>query len=313
MRILFTGRNFKQGLKISDQTNFMAVADSLGHVCVDSIADKPDVLVCVDYDRSALSLVKQARRIGIKTVLICCEPSVVLPQNNQTRTAKHFDKIIRVGRPGSRATKWPQTWREVRKSPGRIQRVVMVNSDKWSFVRGQLYWLRAAIGGLDDRVDTAGESWDRGFCNRFMHRIFEYSRTLASLTVPSFRGFRYAIRVPMNYLGAPADKVEFMSNYSVALVIENSQELITEKLFDAWFAGCVPVYVGPDVSQFGIPCELLVQSMPSIQSLMSSIDEALRIDRAKFLESLDQFLASADALGWQSNKAMEDVLKNLYD
>lgn len=304
MKILFAGRNYSQGLKNSDPTNYMSVAESLGHVCVDGLAAEPDVLVCIDYHQSAISLARRARRTGIKAVLICCEPSVVLPQNYQSRVTKCFDTVIKVGRVGPPLIKWPQTWREMHKSTDRVHRAIMVNSDKWSFVRGQLYWLRAAIGSQDDRLDTAGVGWNRSYPYRFILRSYEFFRTLYSRSFPKFTGIKYALASPLRYVGAPRDKVEFMSNYSVAVVIENSQELITEKLFDAWFAGCVPVYVGPNLKQFGIPCDLVVQSEPEIKSLILAIDKALEIDREKFMDSLDTYLNTTEARSWQSNEAM---------
>jgi hypothetical protein len=55
------------------------------------------------------------------------------------------------------------------------------------------------------------------------------------------------------YRGTVADKYRMLANYRFALVIENSRfaGYVSEKLFDCFFAGCVPIYRGaPDVARF---------------------------------------------------------------
>lgn len=64
------------------------------------------------------------------------------------------------------------------------------------------------------------------------------------------------------YLGAipPGQKRETMASYRFALVIENAREpgYITEKLFDAMIAGCVPVYLGAPNVEAHVPRECYV-------------------------------------------------------
>jgi hypothetical protein len=55
---------------------------------------------------------------------------------------------------------------------------------------------------------------------------------------------------PVNlcYLGPVADKIKTFSQYRFAFCYENTASAmgyITEKIFDAFRAGCVPVYLGP--------------------------------------------------------------------
>lgn len=308
VKILFTGKNYAQGLKHNDPKNYLWAAESLGHVSVQSFSEQPGVVVCVDYTRQSLRKVRQARKRNIKTVLICCEPSVVIPQNNQERIAKLFDKIARVGRPHGIPLKWPQTWRAVNTNRTRLNRAIMVNADKWSYVKGQLYWLRAALASSETRLDTAGHGWHQKILRRLIHRIYELLRTLTSLTRPSLKGLRHILDLPINYVGTPDDKVNLMAKYKIALVIENSQELITEKLFDAWFAGCIPVYVGPEVAPFGIPKGLVVCAKPTLMSVRFAIDEAMRLNHDRFIEELVGFLDSSNTLEWQSDKALQKII-----
>ena len=309
MRIFFTGKNFEQGLKEIDPTSIASVAEANGIIVSETLTSQDDILVCVDFETATLKLVRKAQRLGVRTCLIINEPSVVIPQHAQSRILKKFDKVIYVGRPHPEPMlKWPQTWTPLRITGSRIDRAVVVNADKWSFYRGQNYWLRAAISNQDFRVDIYGPGWSRSGLERALHRVFEFVRTLFSGTMPSFTGLNYVLANPKNYLGMAEDKVATMSRYKVAVVIENSSELMTEKLFDAWFAGCIPVFVGPLVKPIGIPEDLVVEAAPDLKSVQTAIQVALEVDIHDFHVRLEDFLSSKEALEWKAELAIANVL-----
>ena len=67
------------------------------------------------------------------------------------------------------------------------------------------------------------------------------------------QGARFAALVSRCYRGAVADKLEVLGKYKFALCIENSSfpGYISEKLFDCFFTGTIPVYLGaPDVDRY---------------------------------------------------------------
>lgn len=310
MRILFVGKNSTQGLKDSDSSSLESTARELGHQVVASLEDQPNILICVDFKMTDIKIIHRAKRMQIPTTLIINEPEVVIPQQSRRSIRRKFDTVLEIGRPDSiPQLKWAQTWRSIDREQARSKSVVMINADKWSFVEGSLYWLRAAVASEIPNLDVFGHGWDRKLHVRFSHRVFELLRTLVARRMPSLKGIRYVLSRPLASKGAVQDKVQEMSKYSVALVIENSQELLTEKLFDAWFAGCVPVYVGPSVKKFGLPSELVVECEPNQDHLKAAIDAALKIDRNQFLESLERFLASSSGSQWQAKNAIKRALE----
>lgn len=310
MKILFIGKNHSQGLKEQDPTSLKGIAKVLGFKCVNSVANKPDVIICVDYQKSALSVIRHARSQGIKTVLIANEPQVVIPQNSQSRTRREFDTILEVGRPwADPQLRWPQTWLPFSETSERLDRVILVNADKWSFVRGQHYWLRAAAASKIATVDVYGFGWERSSAHRFAHRIYELLRTIAAGSIPRFQGFNVILGIPKSYLGSIANKHSAMSDYKVALVVENSSEFLTEKLFDAWFSGCIPVYLGPPVQAFGIPEHLVVAvKEPTLRAVKDALDLALSLDREIFIQNAREFLDSAAAAEWKASTALKAIL-----
>jgi len=312
VKILFTGKNHSQGLKDLDPSSLSGVAQSLGYVLANSLDEAPDVVVCVDFHNSALPIIRQAKSRKIATVLVINEPEVVIPEHSQVRILKEFDKVLKVGRPDSpEALKWPQTWLPITSNSERQDRVVLVNADKWSFVRGQHYWLRAATSSQFGNVDVFGFGWERTAWVRLAHRIFELLRTIASSTWPNLRGVTKILATPLNYMGSVSNKNSAMANYKAALVVENSSEFLTEKLFDAWFAGCIPVYVGPPVEAFGIPRSLVIQvTEPTVREVKNCIDLALATDREVFLANLRAYLSSGVETEWKAESALKAILES---
>jgi hypothetical protein len=206
--------------------------------------------------------------------------------------------------------KWPQTWREGQVQVGREAKVVVVNADKWSFVPGQLYWLRAAMAEKRDDVVVYGHGWDRNMFVRLAHRAFELVRTIRSGVLPNIKGSRFLAASPRKYMGVSEDKVETMRKYKVALVIENSTELMTEKLFDAWFAGCIPVYLGPPLEKFGIPESIIIRCQDStLTALNLAIDKALDAEQEVFTKGISEFLNRPETEFWQSSLALTAILR----
>lgn len=314
MRILFLGKNHSQGLKESDPSSFAGRALELGHELVESLQNQPEIVICVDYRGSDMRIINQARKSGIPTVLIINEPEVVIPQQYSKQIRRKFNKVLEIGRPDSSPRlKWPQTFRSISKITDRRQSAVMINADKWSFITGQLYWLRAGVASECSTVEVIGHGWIRPFWIRVSHRLFELLRTIAAFRLPNVEGIRYLLSRPISYKGTAEDKVEAMSAYKVAVVIENSQMLVTEKLFDAWFAGCVPVYVGPDLRSLDLPSDLAFPSLPSRSALEKAIAIAMAEDHTRFLQKLEHFLESSAAADWRSDNAIRAALDAALD
>jgi hypothetical protein len=93
--------------------------------------------------------------------------------------------------------------------------------------------------------------------------------------------------------GEVKNKFDAYSLNSFALVIENSMELRTEKLYDAIEMGAIPVYVGPDCSD-GIPKELFIRCGPNLNEIRAAMDAARKIDKSSWLEIRQKWIESDD-------------------
>jgi hypothetical protein len=276
-----------------------------------------DFAICVDNDKVFKASASKAKISKERSILIRNEPVVVCPENKLLRTRSRFGLSLNMGRPPSESelsVSWPQQWPKedsnfIAKS-FRDERIALVNGNKISFISGELYSLRRKVIVNVKSLDLYGTSWDLSISAKVRHAIANLIIAVKGGYLPRISGIRHYFRNFPNWKGAPRDKREVLSNYKYCLVIENSTEFMTEKLFDAFFAGCIPVYVGPDLKYFSIPGDLYFQAKPNLKSINESILEASKTDylswRIKLVEWLN--LESTEKQ-WSSDEVNSRVIK----
>lgn len=100
------------------------------------------------------------------------------------------------------------------------------------------------------------------------------------------------------YRGTVAEKLPVLSQYKFTFCLENSvfPGYVTEKIFDAMFAGSVPVYLGaPDITDF-IPKNCFIdmrnfKNLKELDSFLMSLNEDLYLE---YLNSIKKFLNSSE-------------------
>jgi hypothetical protein len=172
---------------------------------------------------------------------------------------------------------------------------VTISSQKYLSHPKVLYGERVAVIRWFERehpaqFDLYGGRWDRLYFKGRLSRLNYLLQPFYAKFPKSFRVCRFP-----SYRGTVPNKNAVMRHYKFAIVYENAvfPGYLSEKIFDAFFAGCVPVYLGaPDVTD-NIPAETF-------------------IDRRNFRnnEELYQFLASMpekEYLGYI--RAIEDFVR----
>jgi hypothetical protein len=312
LKIFFIGQNPDRGLKDSDPTSLKSMALKMGHSIASNLGDNPDVVICVDWDKASAKHVKRAEILRIPTVLVKNEPSVVAPGHSDARIDSKFGAIVEVGRPNySPLIRWPQTWNlEHFGNKQRIDRAVAISANKFSFVSGELYSLRARVYSTSDSLDLFGVGWDRSVINNALKLARELQIAVLGrankITLACLASFRFE---PMNFLGQAEDKLEVLSRYKVSVVIENSNEYMSEKLIDSILAGTIPVYVGPPVEMFGIPPDMVVFANPNPQDVTRAITQAGLMSYGDWHEMAARWLAVPETSEiWSAQTVMSQIL-----
>jgi hypothetical protein len=95
-------------------------------------------------------------------------------------------------------------------------------------------------------------------------------------------------------MGPVEDKLKTLRQYRFALIIENSDEYVSEKIVDALLAGVVPLYVGAELSRFGFPDGIANVCEPDERAIESTMKKLMAdlILQQTIIESGKEFLNS---------------------
>ena len=263
---------------------------------VSEVPKSADIFVALDHTDSDRHLLEERKKLGKFSVLFRSEPRCVLPEAYKEEIENLYDTIISFGKPTSveRSSHWPQYWlkEEVfeKSVDHRSKRIAMINANKLNLSKFEMYTLRRMCAVEIDSIDLYGESWNLSVTSKLKTLIIEILkdpiRHLSSMRIH----IRYWFKNWPETI-APSSKQEILRTYKYTLVIENDRAYMSEKLFDALVAGCIPIYVGPAVANYGIPGDLVIEVEPSVTSVASGIEAAKRIDFTAFQERLHSWLS----------------------
>lgn len=312
--IFLTGQNVLGSGESLSLSPFALFLESKKVLQLQPSGNPREIEVCIDREyRFRGSFFPKPRR---NAVLVRIEPKVVQPSNYSRRITLEYRKVISIGADpglGGLHINVPQVWPTrqwwidplVRTS----ERIILVNSNKFSFIQGELYSLRRAVIKNLSVVDVAGQDWNEETRKTFTRMLKALMFALAKLQFPAASGLRNWKVRPGRYLGSPSDKIELMSGYRVAVVIENSATYLSEKIFDAFFAGCIPVYVGPPLASYEIPEYLVVQVGASVREVARGILVAQGLDYDLWKVRVNAFLTSDSTVeAWSETKVYQRLL-----
>jgi len=187
----------------------------------------------------------------------------------------------------------------------------IIQRNKFSCIKGELYTLRRSVIkkiGYDNIV-VRGEDWNKPLSAQFVHylKILRYYLRRVSWSNIVFLP-RYLIK---NKEFTPVkNKQNFLSQVKVALVIENSADYVSEKIFDCFRAGTVPIYVGPLLADFGIPINTAIQCEPNIDSLLNTINKIKSFDLEQIASNGWEFLKSSGR-EWDESQSMKRLAEHI--
>lgn len=278
-----------------------------------------DGVVLLDMDQSTIDQIIKFDVRPEKCILIRSEPLCVLPENYDPVLLSRIGLIIESGASSAIngvALKRGQYWPEnivnaqfVIKS----ERFVVVNSNQLSLVVGELYSLRRECIHKIEQIELFGNGWDIGVRRKLVVALYHSLRTLRLGFRPQFRSLKLFFKTPKFYGGVLDDKLGKMTKFKYALVIENSMQHLTEKLFDAFFAKCIPVYVGPRVADFGIPSDLVIQAEPTLVGVRNAMKRASEVDPTLWSTSVDFWLSQKDTRKeWEANAVVSRTIGEIH-
>lgn len=157
--------------------------------------------------------------------------------------------------------------------------------------------------------DLYGIGWDSyRFRGPKIIRALNRIKPLTKLLAPSFP----------SYKGRVERKKDVLSQYKFALCYENARDIpgyITEKIFDCFFAGCIPIYWGANNITDYIPAECFIdiRAFENFDSLYLYINSISANEYSQYLYNIQSFLMSTDAHQFSNTYFSNTILMALND
>jgi len=324
MRIRLVGHSRKLYMKVDNSgpwREFIKTLEENGHTIVTEKSNsKFDVLVANSHSRLAIKECRKNKIPKEKMILIIWEPSV---SDYKLHSKKVLNKYGLIFSPSkvwgknfkTKSFKWPVLELEniseaVEDWSKRKNKAVFISANKFSVIKGELYSLRRKIAFLtseDDSLDIFGLKWNSGKVYDYLNYFYKLVSTpsnMIDLKSSSYLGNHY-----LNYVGISQNKKITYSNYRIFLILENSIEYVSEKLFDAAAAKGIIIYIGANISQYNIPSGAVIQIEPDANKIHSKIIELqnLSIDKQYQIMDSQQKAIISVAKSWYC----VDVLKQL--
>lgn len=294
---------------------------ALGHTLVDVGDPSATHFVSLDHNRRSFAAIASTIPAS-RRLLIVLEPRVVLPINYHASVLSLYGTVLSHtwAVPGiASVLPWPQRdWRAAPPATGTHLpgTAAIVNANKLSNIRNSLYGLRRRVIARFARerlpLSLAGANWER----RGVAVLVENARAIAyavlNREVVDLR--EWARTVPttgsITHFGKVDDKAAVLLDAEFAVVIENSATYVSEKLFDAVIADCVPLYVGPPLADYGIPEAVAVILPPKASAFTDAVRTLTSEQKKAVLDAGAAWLASDETYRrW----AMPNALARLAD
>lgn len=255
--------------------------------------DSAEKILFFDLTKENKDYLKYCVRRGWqkKMILVLWEGPVVLKDNWDLRYHQFFDKVLTwnddyVDNKKYFKMNWPQTRfiSSKKQVPFYEKRLcTMIAANKSITGIGELYSERIkAIKYFEENTSEVFDLYGIGWNNptTILQKIFP-------ILVPQYA----------SYKGMVAKKVDIYSQYKFAICYENMEGVkgyVTEKIFDCFKGGCVPIYLGASNITEYVPEGTFIdkRNYKNYETLLGDLVSCDERRYNQYLEKIDQFLRS---------------------
>ena len=182
--------------------------------------------------------------------------------------------------PQGKATRKIQTdWKWLK----RKHKFVLIGSNKYSVSKGELYSLRRIVlknYKTEKFIDLFGHSWN----NNILYNIKSVLSSLVKINYKNYslKSIKLFARKYGNYQGITHNKRSTLNEYKFAIVIENSRNYISEKLFESLDSQCIVLYVGTNLNK-KLHKDIAIQSNADLLSISEKLVGILNLSNKEQL------------------------------
>ena len=146
-------------------------------------------------------------------------------------------------------------------------------------------------------------------------KVIDYFEKRPSIEF-EFYGKKWDGKGYRNYKGAPPCKLAVLKNYKFSICYENMKDVkgyITEKIFDCFAAGCVPIYWGASNVRYFIPsnCFIAREDFSSFDALVDFLQKMDEQTYNQYLQNIRTYLNSQQAQEFSAQTFAKTLLEVL--
>ena len=294
-----------------------------GHeICNSSYEEPADAIIANSYNSTIEKFLSTSKIPLDKRILVNWEPYIVESARYRPDVFNRFGSrfapsVDWASMVNAKSFKWPQD--EIVDSnvfqnwPERSKSAVMIQGNKFSARKGELYSLRRRVLNMlnSGELILFGTNWNAGLKFDWWH----WSRSVLNSDIRgiSLRSYSGMGRFYEQYKGKIDNKTLALSQHRISIVIENSADFVSEKLFDAVRAGCVVVYVGPNLEMFDLPKASAIEVDPNPSAIVEKVRYLQSKSESELLEIAKSQFASLKLVSdeWSNFKVLRKLAQDM--
>lgn len=307
-----------------------------------------DFLVAVNHNGKMYKrFIRNGGRVE-RTVLVRLEPDSVFPAQYAARITSKYGLVISPGSvpllPDSDfSIGWPYQYHLDPSKPNELDPVLtailenpkrrelfqiehwktrprtltMVAANKVSPLKDANYLIRRNLAKEIPKniLEVYGPLWNDSLVLKIYHRLAVAVAALKQGTLPSVKGiYGNLLRSYPTAKGTVPDKHALLQQSKFSLVVENSNSFVTEKIFDAMLNGSIPIYVGPNLHDVGLPTGIAIASSGDPKEIMEIMRSLPSDEVENILMSMREFLKSPMFWeSWEANSVYKKLSTEIAD
>ncbi|MCV2401637.1 glycosyltransferase family 10 [Marinomonas sp. C2222] len=254
-----------------------------------------------------------------KSYLLLFESELIRPDNWDVNKHSFFKKVFTwndayVSNDQYIKFNFPNTISFPQKKNNQLKLCTLIAGNKKSAHPLELYSKRVQVirwfeENHPEDFEFYGIGWDAyRFTGPKYIRILNRIRPICKILAPTYS----------SYKGKVEAKREVLEQYKFAICFENARDIpgyITEKIFDCFFSGCIPIYWGANNIEEHIPsnCFIDFNQFESLNEMYCHISSMPEAAYDGYLASINEFLRSNACFKFSAeyfvNKVTDVVLK----
>jgi hypothetical protein len=297
-------------------------------------------LIALNHNLKKLRRFKKVNKLGF-TILIRTEPPSVYPKQYRKSVEKKYNLIITPGGDNSLQKTidyvYPYFYQNVphfyscfNLSLNQVIRnnldnaiytldhwekrrntVVIVAANKVSPLTNSNYSLRRQLI-KNKNLNFYGQGWNITFLKKLKVLIGLLKFSIENLQWISMFAVISFLKPINTKIPEIHNKHELYAVSKYVLIIENSNNFLTEKIFDALISGCIPIYIGPKLANFGIHEGIFIELGPDINQIYKTLNSLHLIDHSIYLKNIYDFIHSENGITrFDGNAVYSDIVSEL--